>query len=74
MLGTSYGNESVCVHGSNGDEQLLMTEDHRLTSKDERLRLLESGKQLKEGENRLAGKSKVIGLNFRKYGIWLLVI
>lgn len=43
---------------SNGDQHLLMTEDHRLTSKDERLRLLERGKQLKEGENRLAGKSK----------------
>ncbi|XP_024356719.1 protein phosphatase 2C 70 isoform X2 [Physcomitrium patens] len=45
--------DSHCIV-SNGDEQLLMTEDHRLTSKDERLRLLESGKQLKEGENRLA--------------------
>jgi protein phosphatase len=46
--------DSHCIV-SNGDQQLLLTEDHRLTSKDERLRLLESGKELKEGENRLAG-------------------
>lgn len=39
-----------------------MTEDHRLTSKDERLRLLESGKQLKDGEIRLAGKLSSHGL------------
>lgn len=45
------------MYCSNGDQQLLMTEDHRVTCKEERLRLLESGKQLKEGENRLAGES-----------------
>jgi hypothetical protein len=49
---------SFACNCSNGDQQVLMTEDHRLTSKDERLRLLESGKHLKDGENRLAGKPK----------------
>lgn len=46
----------VNANCSNGDQQLIMTEDHRLISKNERLRLLENGKQLKDGENRLAGK------------------
>ena len=52
-------NLSSACNRSNEDQQLLMTEDHRLTSKDERLRLFESGKQLKDGENRLAGKPKL---------------
>ncbi|KAG0556420.1 hypothetical protein KC19_11G052200 [Ceratodon purpureus] len=59
--------DSHCIV-SNGDHQLLMTEDHRLTSKDERLRLLESGKELKEGENRLAGMNiaRALGDKFLK--------
>lgn len=59
--------DSHCIV-SNGDQQLLMTEDHRLTSKDERLRLLECGKQLKEGENRLAGMNiaRALGDKFLK--------
>jgi len=48
-----------------------MTEDHRLTNKDERLRLLERGKQLKEGENRLAGKSKLNWSHLAKSGTLL---
>lgn len=41
-----------------GDKQIYMTEDHRLTSYSERCRLLEMGKQLKEGETRLCGEKK----------------
>lgn len=59
--------DSHCIV-SNGDQQLLMTEDHRVTCKEERLRLLESGKQLKEGENRLAGMNiaRALGDKFLK--------
>ncbi|KAG0565124.1 hypothetical protein KC19_8G166700 [Ceratodon purpureus] len=59
--------DSHCIV-SNGDQQLLMTEDHRLTSKNERLRLLESGKQLKDGENRLGGMNiaRALGDKFLK--------
>ena len=51
-----------------------MTQDHRLTSKDERLRLLESGRELKESENRLAGKSRSIGQRKMKEKKEFLVI
>eukprot|EP01018_Ginkgo_biloba_P026490 Gb_00591 [translate_table: standard] len=45
-----------------------MTEDHRLTSMSEKIRMLEIGKQLKEGETRLCGMNiaRVLGDKFLK--------
>ncbi|CAM6098917.1 unnamed protein product [Calypogeia fissa] len=59
--------DSACVF-SIGDKHIPMTEDHRLTSYSERCRLLEMGKQLKEGETRLCGMNiaRALGDKFLK--------
>ncbi|KAJ7565196.1 hypothetical protein O6H91_02G052200 [Diphasiastrum complanatum] len=44
--------DSTCIF-SVGGNQVIMTEDHRLTSTTERSRLLAMGKHLRDGENRL---------------------
>jgi protein phosphatase len=51
-----------------GDQQVLMTEDHRLTSPSERLRLLQMGRQLKDGETRICGMNiaRALGDKFLK--------
>jgi protein phosphatase len=59
--------DSHCVI-SMGDQQVLMTEDHRLTSPSERLRLLQMGRQLKDGETRICGMNiaRALGDKFLK--------
>ncbi|KAJ8766291.1 hypothetical protein K2173_022350 [Erythroxylum novogranatense] len=47
--------DSACVINVHG-KQIKMTEDHRITSYSERLRINEMGEPLKEGETRLCGK------------------
>lgn len=42
--------------GSVNGKQMKMTEDHRISSYTERLRIQETGEPLKEGETRLCGK------------------
>lgn len=44
--------------GSMDGEQIKMTEDHRITSYSERLRIQSIGEPLKDGETRLCGNSK----------------
>lgn len=41
-------------------KQIKMSEDHRITSYSERLRINETGVPLREGETRLCGKGKII--------------
>lgn len=45
---------SFSVHG----KQMKMTEDHRITSYSERLRIEQAGEPLKDGETRLCGNEK----------------
>ncbi|KAJ7565195.1 hypothetical protein O6H91_02G052200 [Diphasiastrum complanatum] len=53
--------DSTCIF-SVGGNQVIMTEDHRLTSTTERSRLLAMGKHLRDGENRLCGMNIVRAL------------
>ncbi|BBN16827.1 protein MpPP2C_KAPP [Marchantia polymorpha subsp. ruderalis] len=59
--------DSACVFCI-GDKHIPVTEDHRLTSFSERCRLLEMGKQLREGETRLCGMNiaRALGDKFLK--------
>ncbi|KAA8527570.1 hypothetical protein F0562_034715 [Nyssa sinensis] len=50
--------DSACVMNIDG-KQIKMTEDHRITSNSERLRLQETGEPLKDGETRLCGDGKI---------------
>lgn len=43
-------------YGSIDGKLIKMTEDHRISSYTERLRIQETGEPLKEGETRLCGK------------------
>ncbi|KAL3679991.1 hypothetical protein R1sor_022947 [Riccia sorocarpa] len=59
--------DSACVFSI--EEKLIpVTEDHRLTSSSERFRLMEMGRQLKEGETRLCGMNiaRALGDKFLK--------
>lgn len=49
--------------GSVDGKQIKMTEDHRLTSSSERLRIKETGEPLKDGETRLCGRGKLGSVN-----------
>ncbi|KAL2613115.1 hypothetical protein R1flu_024807 [Riccia fluitans] len=59
--------DSACVF-SIEEKQIPVTEDHRLTSSSERFRLMEMGRQLKEGETRLCGMNiaRALGDKFLK--------
>lgn len=59
--------DSACVMNVN-DEQIKMTEDHRITSSSERLRIKEMGEPLKDGETRLCGLNlaRMLGDKFLK--------
>ena len=45
--------------GSIDRKQIKMTEDHRITSYPERLRIQELGEPLRDGETRLCGMDKI---------------
>ncbi|XP_004296916.1 PREDICTED: protein phosphatase 2C 70-like [Fragaria vesca subsp. vesca] len=59
--------DSACVINVNG-KQMKMTEDHRISSYTERLRIQETGEPLKEGETRLCGLNlaRMLGDKFLK--------
>ncbi|PQQ21665.1 protein phosphatase 2C 70 isoform X2 [Prunus yedoensis var. nudiflora] len=59
--------DSACVMNVDG-ELIKMTEDHRITSYGERLRIQETGQPLKEGETRLCGLNlaRMLGDKFLK--------
>ncbi|KAI5060566.1 hypothetical protein GOP47_0024986 [Adiantum capillus-veneris] len=59
--------DSACIFSVDG-KYISMTEDHRLTSLTEQTRMLEMGKQLREGETRLCGMNiaRVLGDKFLK--------
>ncbi|XP_022138736.1 protein phosphatase 2C 70 [Momordica charantia] len=59
--------DSACVLNVHG-KQIKMTEDHRITSHSERLRIEQSGEPLKDGETRLCGLSlaRMLGDKFLK--------
>ncbi|WCJ23710.1 kinase associated protein phosphatase [Euphorbia peplus] len=59
--------DSACVMNVD-DRQIKMTEDHRITSYSERLRINESGEPLKDGETRLCGLNlaRMLGDKFLK--------
>ncbi|KAK9137249.1 hypothetical protein Sjap_007843 [Stephania japonica] len=59
--------DSACVINTSG-KQIKMTEDHRITSQTERLRLNELGEPLKDGETRLCGLAlaRMLGDKFLK--------
>lgn len=46
---------NLCVYGSIDGKQVKMTEDHRISSFSERLRMQEVGAPLKDGETRICG-------------------
>ncbi|KAF6177061.1 hypothetical protein GIB67_015936 [Kingdonia uniflora] len=50
------------------DKQIKMTEDHRITSQSERIRLCEAGQPLRDGETRLCGLNlaRMLGDKFLK--------
>lgn len=47
------------LFGSVDGKQIKMTEDHRITSYSERLRIEETGEPLRDGETRLCGNGKI---------------
>lgn len=59
--------DSACVMNVDG-KQIKMTEDHRVTSYSERLRINEAGEPLKDGETRLCGLNlaRMLGDKFLK--------
>ncbi|XP_044487719.1 protein phosphatase 2C 70-like [Mangifera indica] len=59
--------DSACVMNVDG-KQIKMTEDHRITSSSERLRINETGEPLKDGETRLCGLNlaRMLGDKFLK--------
>lgn len=59
--------DSACVMNVGG-QQIKMTEDHRITSQTERLRLNKAGEPLKDGETRLCGLNlaRMLGDKFLK--------
>ncbi|KAL6970392.1 protein-serine,threonine phosphatase [Sarracenia purpurea var. burkii] len=59
--------DSACIMNIDG-EQIKMTEDHRITSYSERLRIQEIGEPLKDGETRLCGLNlgRMLGDKFLK--------
>ncbi|XP_057956765.1 protein phosphatase 2C 70 [Malania oleifera] len=59
--------DSACVVNIDG-EQIKMTEDHKITSYSERLRIKETGEPLKDGETRLCGinLARMLGDKFLK--------
>ncbi|KAF2284152.1 hypothetical protein GH714_019582 [Hevea brasiliensis] len=59
--------DSACVMNVDG-KQIKMTEDHRVTSYSERLRISEIGEPLKDGETRLCGLNlaRMLGDKFLK--------
>lgn len=59
--------DSACIFSIEG-KHISMTEDHRLTSLSEKSRMLEIGKQLRDGETRLCGMNiaRVLGDKFLK--------
>eukprot|EP00268_Persea_americana_P038760 TRINITY_DN3838_c0_g1_i1.p1 TRINITY_DN3838_c0_g1~~TRINITY_DN3838_c0_g1_i1.p1 ORF type:complete len:586 (-),score=103.46 TRINITY_DN3838_c0_g1_i1:212-1969(-) len=59
--------DSACVINI-GEKQILMTEDHRITSQSERNRLRKTGPPLKDGETRLCGMNiaRMLGDKFLK--------
>ncbi|GKV38534.1 hypothetical protein SLEP1_g46438 [Rubroshorea leprosula] len=59
--------DSACIIDVDG-QQIKMTEDHKITSHSERLRIQESGEPLKEGETRLCGLNlaRMLGDKFVK--------
>ncbi|KAF5736841.1 protein phosphatase 2C 70-like [Tripterygium wilfordii] len=59
--------DSACVMNVHG-KQIKMTEDHRITSYSERLRISEIGEPLKDGETRLCGLNlgRMLGDKFLK--------
>ncbi|KAI3980010.1 hypothetical protein MKX01_042664 [Papaver californicum] len=59
--------DSACVMNVGG-KQIKMTEDHRITSQTERLRLNKAGEPLKDGETRLCGLNlaRMLGDKFLK--------
>lgn len=59
--------DSACVMNVNG-KQIKMTEDHRITSYSERLRIEGTGEPLKDGETRLCGLNlaRMLGDKFLK--------
>ncbi|KAI8561354.1 hypothetical protein RHMOL_Rhmol04G0332400 [Rhododendron molle] len=59
--------DSACVMNIDG-KQIKMTEDHRITSNSERLRMQEIGEPLKDGETRLCGLNlgRMLGDKFLK--------
>ncbi|XP_059632540.1 protein phosphatase 2C 70 [Cornus florida] len=59
--------DSACVINIDG-KQIKMTEDHRITSYSERLRIQETGEPLKDGETRLCGLNlaRMLGDKFLK--------
>ncbi|KAF5752301.1 protein phosphatase 2C 70-like [Tripterygium wilfordii] len=59
--------DSACVMNVHG-RQIKMTEDHRITSYSERLRISEIGEPLKDGETRLCGLNlgRMLGDKFLK--------
>lgn len=59
--------DSACIFSVDG-KYVSMTEDHRLTSISEKSRMLEMGKQIREGETRLCGMNiaRVLGDKFLK--------
>ncbi|KAJ0093876.1 hypothetical protein Patl1_25421 [Pistacia atlantica] len=59
--------DSACVMNVDG-KQIKMTEDHRITSNSERLRINKTGEPLKDGETRLCGLNlaRMLGDKFLK--------
>lgn len=59
--------DSACVMNIDG-KQIKLTEDHRITSSSERLRIQETGEPLKDGETRLCGLNlaRMLGDKFLK--------
>ncbi|KAK4587185.1 hypothetical protein RGQ29_024059 [Quercus rubra] len=59
--------DSACVMNVDG-KQIKMTEDHRITSYSERLRIEETGEPLRDGETRLCGLNlgRMLGDKFLK--------
>ncbi|KAI8009351.1 Protein phosphatase 2C 70 [Camellia lanceoleosa] len=51
--------DSACVMNIDGKQQIKMSEDHRISSYSERLRMQETGEPLKDGETRLCGNFKI---------------
>ncbi|XP_043693746.1 protein phosphatase 2C 70-like isoform X4 [Telopea speciosissima] len=68
VLRDAYSQTEASMNHSIDGKQIKMTEDHRVTSQSERVRLKQTGQPLKDGETRLCGLNlaRMLGDKFLK--------